>query len=237
MGSLDAHDLLTVQDRIQLFIDGLPVLSADDLSLLAEDACPICLVPFATLNDPTITFSNRAVTKLAECGHVFCRKDLTEWIRGQHGSCPACRHTFLSIRPPSESDDESSDGGEYMPPSDDFEDEDDGFLDMDGFTDAEEFTEGYAEDDVQVFSDPWDYDLGPPADMDEDVEIHSDVYGFDEGLTEGDSASMSDIASLEVDSQFGSALELNHSLEARHDGYGHEEVLDDIRQLDFSDAK
>jgi hypothetical protein len=33
----------------------------------------------------------------------------------QHGICPACRHPFLDIKPPSESDDESSDGGEWLP--------------------------------------------------------------------------------------------------------------------------
>lgn len=54
----------------------------------------------------------------------------------QHGNCPTCRNTFLYVRPPSESDDESSDGGEYIPNQDDFEDENEDPLDTDGFTDA-----------------------------------------------------------------------------------------------------
>jgi hypothetical protein len=47
-----------------------------------------------------------------------------------HGTCPTCRHPFLDIRPPSESEDESSDGGEYVPDYD---------FDTDGFTDAEDY--------------------------------------------------------------------------------------------------
>jgi hypothetical protein len=38
----------------------------------------------------------------------------------QHGSCPTCRHPFLEL--PTESDDESSDGGEYVPDEEDEQD-------------------------------------------------------------------------------------------------------------------
>jgi hypothetical protein len=64
----------------------------------------------------------------------------------QHGSCPTCRNTFLYIRP-SESDDESSDGGEYIPNPDEFEEEDeDPFVDTDAS--ADEFQTEYMELDV-----------------------------------------------------------------------------------------
>ncbi|KAF8627186.1 hypothetical protein AX15_004504 [Amanita polypyramis BW_CC] len=183
-----ADDLLTAHDPIQLFIDALPALTGDELASLAEDACPICLVPFVALNNSTVTTSERTVTKLIECGHVFCRKDLVEWIRGRHGSCPTCRHTFLNVRPPSESDDESSDGGEYMPNSDDIEDEEDGFLDTDGFTDVD--AEDFTEDDPDIFNDVWDGttvdDIYEDAlDFDEDVEAEGDACE-EWGLQEGD---------------------------------------------------
>ena len=36
-------------------------------------------------------------------------------LHSQHGTCPACRHPFLPELLVTESDDESSDGGEYVP--------------------------------------------------------------------------------------------------------------------------
>lgn len=95
----------------------------------------------------------------------------------------------MDVTPPSESDDESSDGGEYVPHSDDFEDEDDGFLDTDGFTDAD--GEDYAE--YTVYDDVPLYEAG----MGEDLDMENDGYG-EWGLT-GDSGSMSDGPSLEID--------------------------------------
>jgi len=51
-------------------------------------------------------------------------------IHVQHGSCPTCRDIFLDIRPPCESDGESSDG-DYFPNEEEDEEEDD-FFDGDG---------------------------------------------------------------------------------------------------------
>lgn len=92
----------------------------------------------------------------------------------------------MDVTPPSESDGESSDGGEYMPPSDDFEDEEDGFVDTDGFTDPD--AEDYAYDD--------DIPLYEPG-VGEDLDMEDDGYG-EWGLT-GGSGSMSDGPSLETD--------------------------------------
>jgi hypothetical protein len=47
----------------------------------------------------------------------------------QHGSCPTCRNIFLDVRPPCESDGESSDG-DYFPNEE--EEEEDDFFDGDG---------------------------------------------------------------------------------------------------------
>ena len=52
----------------------------------------------------------------------------------QHGTCPACRHSFLDVKPVSESDDESSDGGEYNPEDRDDDVDDDFMDDYDGFS-------------------------------------------------------------------------------------------------------
>jgi hypothetical protein len=72
MAVSNSTELLTVHERIELFIEDLPVLSNDELASLAEDTCPICLVPFAALDDPN---TRGLVTKLTECGHAFCRKE------------------------------------------------------------------------------------------------------------------------------------------------------------------
>ncbi|KAJ7047419.1 hypothetical protein C8F04DRAFT_1247073 [Mycena alexandri] len=147
-----------VEDRITAFIRTLPFLSLTK-DVDAEDSCPICLTSFEALlqdadSEPAQCNPRRAsedasecgVTKLS-CGHIFCRKDLLEWIRNLHGSCPTCRDEFLDIHPPG-SDDESSDGGEYIPEDD--EDEDDVFNTSDGFTDTD------FDMDVDLEEDMWE---------------------------------------------------------------------------------
>ncbi|KAI0701168.1 hypothetical protein BC835DRAFT_266150 [Cytidiella melzeri] len=117
---------LTGEESVARTIEQLPKLAAKDVPL--DDSCPICLNPFSAILDGSVQNEGSAqalnvspklgelsgVTKLEGCGHVFCKVDLVEWIRGGHGTCPACRHTFLDIRPMFDSDDESSDG-DYIP--------------------------------------------------------------------------------------------------------------------------
>ncbi|KAJ7638770.1 hypothetical protein FB45DRAFT_411429 [Roridomyces roridus] len=105
---------------ISVFVNSLPILSSNDLDV--HDSCPICLLSF----DSVLEDDQDGVTKLP-CAHIFCRKDILEWIRNLHGNCPTCRNSFLEIHPPN-SDDES-DGGEYMPSEDDGTD--DGFMTSD----------------------------------------------------------------------------------------------------------
>jgi len=106
----------------------------------------------------------------------FCHDPLTHSSL-QHGSCPTCRHVFLDIRPPSESDDESSDGGEYIPTEhdDDFDDlDDEAFVATDEFSDAVDF-------EVE------DMELDPSHEWDnEDQDIDEDGLEWattDEGLS------------------------------------------------------
>ncbi|RDB22570.1 hypothetical protein Hypma_010247 [Hypsizygus marmoreus] len=192
------------RDRIKLIIDSLPVISVQDLPD-TDDSCPICLTSFSSLfadrTDP-----EAGVTKLIACNHIFCKKDLIQWIQSLHGNCPTCRHTFLDIIPPSESDDESSDGGEYIPNErdEDFEDEDeDGFMDTDDFSDAF----GYAtEEDLEMDNaDEWgDEAREIDADMEDAAEdIEEDASEW--GLTDGESSSMSESFDAAIESEDGGA--------------------------------
>jgi len=89
------------------------------------------------------------VVKLAGCGHVFCRRDVIEWVDSAHGSCPACRDTFFHFSQLSESDYESSDGGEYIPDEDEEPDDveltDDGDLALSSDRDYWERDTDYAD--------------------------------------------------------------------------------------------
>ncbi|KAH7105401.1 hypothetical protein BKA62DRAFT_826688 [Auriculariales sp. MPI-PUGE-AT-0066] len=134
------------------FIKSLPDLTTEDVSL--DDNCPICLISFETIlkeaaasaldvhaaisnpSNPKAAWYN-GVTKLDRCGHVFCKQDLVEWIQGSHGSCPTCRDQFLTLA--IEEGYESSDGGEYIPPSDDTMDADD--IELDGEATSDSFTD------------------------------------------------------------------------------------------------
>ncbi|KAH7930097.1 hypothetical protein BV22DRAFT_1102063 [Leucogyrophana mollusca] len=143
--------------RIQEALDDLPVLNAD--SIPKDESCAICLTPFsAVLVEQTppaeLDSSEGGITKVAACGHMFCRKDLSEWIRNFHGSCPTCRHPFLDIQPITDSDAESSDG-DYIPEEDD-EDEDDEFLGPDFFDEVIEIQDDEMDLDFD-FYDTFEY--------------------------------------------------------------------------------
>ncbi|KAL5530130.1 hypothetical protein ACEPAF_6387 [Sanghuangporus sanghuang] len=90
------------------FIEKLPSLTENDLTALDEkdSSCPICFTPFlailaseemaSAMESPALSVEDLGVTRLAEtCGHVFCRKDITTWIR-QHDTCPTCRRPFIA---------------------------------------------------------------------------------------------------------------------------------------------
>ncbi|KAG5639014.1 hypothetical protein H0H81_007922 [Sphagnurus paluster] len=178
-----------VRDRISLALKELPVLKPKDL-LNIEDSCPICLASFASIFEDVDP--EAGVTKLVACNHVFCRKDLTQWIMSLHGNCPTCRNIFLDIRLPSDSDDESSDGGEYVPDDDFDEDEDDGFVDNEGFSDALDHLSEEMETDSAIEWDDaaTDLDLADMDDLDaaEYMDDDDDLWG----LTDGESSHVSE---------------------------------------------
>jgi len=118
MNHLDSR-VRTTDAVVSLALSNLPVLAAEDIPNI-EDSCPICLLNFEsiisdTLEANTDSRSKGEVTRIDACGHMFCMNDLSEWVRGRHGTCPSCRYPFLPDLKPVDSDDESSDGGEYVP--------------------------------------------------------------------------------------------------------------------------
>lgn len=86
MESIPAIDAIipTLQDRIQIVIDKLPTLTAQDVHL--NDSCAICLTEFSFIFAEETRLRTSAshdggaemeygVTKLVECGHFFCRTE------------------------------------------------------------------------------------------------------------------------------------------------------------------
>ncbi|GJE84983.1 C3HC4-type zinc finger protein [Phanerochaete sordida] len=200
---LDTVLALTPEQRVERAVQALPTLAAHDVP--ADDSCPICLLPFASVLGgenvgPGHSRELAGVTKLAGCGHVFCRLDLIEWIRGRHGTCPACRHTFLDVQPVSESDGESSDG-DYVPDYDDWDDDEDVDFSTDEGSD-------FAVDPFEAEHEPdaWDFDAGLMDGLEREAWRPSSQFDPLEnwGLSDGDSLSegdrtMSADEALEVD--------------------------------------
>ncbi|PFH46168.1 hypothetical protein AMATHDRAFT_156087 [Amanita thiersii Skay4041] len=213
-------DLLSLQDRIQHALDALPLLSSDEITSLSDDSCPICLMPFAAIISETRSVPEHGVTKLIGCGHVFCRKDLSEWIRGQHGSCPTCRHIFLNIKPSSESDDESSDGGEYIPPED--PEDEDMYNDIDAFSDAGTEYEG---DDMESgfgFSFGYGHGYG----------FH--IWGEEEPM---DDSSDEEDDDGEYDDRYGGREGSDYAVSTSSDGERDPIPMEDPSQVDFRSGR
>lgn len=97
-------------DRCIRLLADLRSLSDADLASLGkrDESCPICHVPLVALiaeeehalamDSPAHPTENLGVTKLSkswQCGHLFCRKDITKWIRDGNDSCPLCRQSLL----------------------------------------------------------------------------------------------------------------------------------------------
>jgi len=114
-----APNLLTQQQRREL-IGNLPRLQeAEVISLGQQDSlCPICFTPVLALlaeeetalamDSPAHPLEELGVTRLSQtwqCGHVFCRRDISKWIRDGHGSCPTCRRL---LTPPIDSSGETT---------------------------------------------------------------------------------------------------------------------------------
>ncbi|KAF8842287.1 hypothetical protein BDN67DRAFT_899608 [Paxillus ammoniavirescens] len=182
---------LALLRRAEDAVDNLPILEENIVP--KDECCAICLMPFTSIlsgeyshEHDNVDDVEGGVTKVDGCGHIFCRKDLVEWIRGCHGSCPTCRHPFLDIQPLAESDAESSDG-EYLPDEDEDEDEDedDEEEEEDDFFGGDDFDEFEVEEMEVDLDDIWD-------DFEHDVEDHLYEDRFDGLLGGGEGKSSSE---------------------------------------------
>ncbi|KAF8076342.1 hypothetical protein FPV67DRAFT_412463 [Lyophyllum atratum] len=98
------------QSQIQELLENLPRLEEQDMTDLGhqDSPCPICLTPYLAIiaeeemalamDSPAHPVEELGVTRLSrpwQCGHVFCRRDISKWIQEAHDSCPMCRHLLV----------------------------------------------------------------------------------------------------------------------------------------------
>jgi len=91
-------------------LESLPRLTRHDLvQHKQEDSlCPICLNLFkvileeeqiaTAMDSPAYPIEDLGVTMLSQtwqCGHIFCRRDISKWIQEAHDSCPLCRRLLV----------------------------------------------------------------------------------------------------------------------------------------------
>ncbi|KAG0709590.1 hypothetical protein DFH29DRAFT_884831 [Suillus ampliporus] len=105
----DSRYDLPSRKRIQELVASLPKITETELKDLghSESVCPICFNTFLAIlaeeemalvmDSPAHPVEELGVTRLHEtCGHLFCRRDITKWIRDGRESCPTCRRPFLT---------------------------------------------------------------------------------------------------------------------------------------------
>ncbi|KAH9891627.1 hypothetical protein C8Q73DRAFT_700071 [Cubamyces lactineus] len=114
-----ADDARRREARLFDFADALPRLTESQLAALgqSDSTCPICLTSLSALlaeeetaiamDSPAHPIEQLGVTRLAEtCGHIFCRKDIREWLFQGNTTCPTCRRPFVDF--PQEQSDETT---------------------------------------------------------------------------------------------------------------------------------
>ncbi|KAK0206656.1 hypothetical protein DFS33DRAFT_1257003 [Desarmillaria ectypa] len=97
-------------NQIQDLVCSLPRLTEKQVTDLGhkDSMCPICLTPFTTLlaeeemalamDSPALPIEELGVARLSQewqCGHLFCRRDISRWIQDSHNSCPMCRKALM----------------------------------------------------------------------------------------------------------------------------------------------
>lgn len=97
--------------QIQGLLENLPRLTEKELvsSGHRDSLCPICLTPYLALlaeeesalamESPAHPVEELGVTKLSQswqCGHLFCRRDISRWIQNGKDSCPICRRVMVA---------------------------------------------------------------------------------------------------------------------------------------------
>ncbi|KAF8913860.1 hypothetical protein CPB84DRAFT_1757751 [Gymnopilus junonius] len=120
---------LLSQSQIQKLLDDLPRIEEKKLLELGEkdSFCPICYTPYFTilteeemalaLDSPAHPVEELGVTKLAQpwqCGHMFCRRDISKWINDGHDSCPMCRRLLVEVQEQTAGNDADMSGEEQQ---------------------------------------------------------------------------------------------------------------------------
>ncbi|KAJ8593290.1 hypothetical protein M405DRAFT_731702 [Rhizopogon salebrosus TDB-379] len=108
---------------MQELVTRLPKITETELKDIGhfESVCPICFNTFLAIlaeeemalamDSPAHPVEELGVTRLHEtCGHLFCQRDITKWIREGRESCPTCRRPFLAV------DGDQHDTEQYSPP-------------------------------------------------------------------------------------------------------------------------
>ncbi|KAI0086498.1 hypothetical protein BDY19DRAFT_960226 [Irpex rosettiformis] len=115
LGSIMARAADSSREAFTVFLANLPKMSEKELvaSGHADSSCPICLNPFSAIlteeemalamDTPAHAIEDLGVTRLGTCGHVFCAKDIRNWVLQGHNSCPFCRSVLINL-PPTDSD-------------------------------------------------------------------------------------------------------------------------------------
>jgi len=102
-GQLSSAQIKTALGDLQR-VDEKSIVELGD----SDSLCPICLTPYniilseeelaLAMDSPAHPIEELGIAKLAQswqCGHLFCRRDITKWITSGNDSCPMCRRQFL----------------------------------------------------------------------------------------------------------------------------------------------
>jgi len=102
-GQLSSSQIKTALGDLQR-VDEKSIVELGD----SDSLCPICLTPYnvilteeesaLAMDSPAHPIEELGMAKLAQswqCGHLFCRRDITKWITSGNDSCPMCRRQFL----------------------------------------------------------------------------------------------------------------------------------------------
>jgi len=231
----DIHPLTQIRDSdlnaARRFLKDLPSLRPEDVP--EDEYCPICLLTFKSIleehseyqskqegasnaepSEMRISLEDVGVVKLSGCGHIFCRRDVSEWLESLHGSCPTCRNIFFQFTPINEADYESSDGGEYIP-ADDLDEEELEDDEDDLFTD-----DGLPSSDADFDFSSYNAENMPDSIMDDNGESDSSI-STNVGLTDGEDTLSSEYASSEsedMDDEDAYAGDISMASEVEDDG-------------------
>jgi len=113
-GQLSSAQIKTALGHLQR-VDEKSIVELGD----SDSLCPICLTSYnvilseeelaLAMDSPAHPIEELGIAKLAQswqCGHLFCRRDITKWITSGNDSCPMCRRQFLQQQSSSQTADE-----------------------------------------------------------------------------------------------------------------------------------